>query len=126
MPAHMIKLTNGETILADVLDTTPEVVTVNNPIEVRLESERRTKSMMIALQWLPMLEDENIMYVNRQHIVASTPASSDIQEFYVDAIERILWPEKAEEKEREREEYVDKLLQIVKAQNANTENAVVH
>lgn len=118
MPAHMIKLTNGETILADVLDTTPEVVTVNNPIEVRLESERRTKSMMI---------EQRPQYVACLHTLYShLPASSDIQEFYVDAIERILWPEKAEEKEREREEYVDKLLQIVKAQNANTENAVVH
>jgi predicted ATPase len=126
MPVQILKLSNGETILCDVIDASDRIVTIINPLEIKTERGASESRMnMIAYQWLPMMEDENIMYIHQAHIVGMAHANSDMQEYYVEAIERILFPERAWERElKEREELYEKIKQVAK--QANTKNETVH
>ena len=123
MPVQVLKLINGETLLTDVLESTDKAITVINPLEIKTESNYNTTRMnMIAYQWMPMMEEENIMYINKQHIVGMSNATADMQEYYVDAIERILYPKRTEEKEREERQ---KLMEMIR-EYANTESKHYH
>jgi predicted P-loop ATPase/GTPase len=126
MPVQILKLTNGETILCDILDATDKVVTIINPLQIKTEpSSSGTRMNMVAYQWLPMMEEENIMYIHQAHIVGMAHANEDMQEYYVDALEKILFPERSYEKElRERQEFYEKIKQIAK--QANTKSETVH
>jgi len=120
---QFIKLTNGETIIADVLGITEKAVTVLNPIEVSIKGvSSAVKASMVGYQWLPLLEDENIIDINSFHIVAISDASIKVKEFYVDVVDQYLYPEKYEQEEDN--SYAEMLRQIQAA--ANTELKTVH
>ena len=120
---QFIKLTNGETIIADVLGITEKAVTVLNPIEVSIKGvSSAVKASMVGYQWLPLLEDENIIDINSFHIVAISDASIKVKEFYVDVVDQCLYPEKYEQEEDN--SYAEMLRQIQAA--ANTELKTVH
>ena len=126
MSIQFIKLSNGETIIADVLNMTDKRLTVLNPIEVSIKGvSDDSKASMVAYQWLPLIEDENIIEINMFHIVAVADASIRIKEYYVDVIDQYLYPEKHEEAEQQE---LDKYRQILKQLQdaANTEMKVVH
>ena len=99
---QFIKLTNGETIIADVLGATDRTMTVLNPIEVSIKGVSTAhKASMVGYQWLPLLEDENIIDISMLHIVAVSEASIQVKEFYVDVVDQYLYPEKYEEHEQQ-------------------------
>ena len=123
---QFIKLTNGETIIADVLGSTDRTMTVLNPIEVSIKGvSTQHKASMIGYQWLPLLEDENIIDISMLHIVAVSEASIQVKEFYVDVVDQYLYPEKYEETEQQQiDKYAEMLRQLQQA--ANTEAKMVH
>jgi hypothetical protein len=123
---QFIKLTNGETLIADVLGETDYNVTVLNPIEVSIKGvSSETRASMIGYQWLPLLEDENIIDIKSKHVIAMSDASIEVKEFYVDVVDQYLYPEKYEKQERETiDKYAEMLRQIKAA--ANTELKTVH
>jgi hypothetical protein len=126
MSIQFIKLSNGETIIADVLNMTDKRLTVLNPIEVSIKNvSDESKASMVAYQWLPLIEDENIIEINMFHIVAVSDASIRVKEYYVDVVDQYLYPEKHEQEEQQE---LDKYRQILKElQNAaNTDMKVVH
>jgi hypothetical protein len=123
---QFIKLANGETLIADVLGETDYNVTVLNPIEVSIKGvSSETRASMIGYQWLPLLEDENIIDIKSKHVIAMSDASIEVKEFYVDVVDQYLYPEKYEQQERETiDKYAEMLKQIKAA--ANTELKTVH
>jgi hypothetical protein len=123
---QFIKLANGETVLADVLGTTEKTLTVLNPIEVSIKGvSTAERASMIGYQWLPLLEDENIIDINTFHIVAVSEASIEVKEFYVDVVDQYLYPERYKEDEEEQIDRYREILEEIKAA-ANTEAKVVH
>jgi hypothetical protein len=123
---QFIKLTNGETIIADVLGETDYNVTVLNPIEVSIKNVSSSmKASMIGYQWLPLLEDENIIDIKSRHVIAISDASIEVKEFYVDVVDQYLYPEKYAEQEQETiDKYAEMLNQIRAA--SNTSLKMVH
>jgi hypothetical protein len=123
---QFIKLANGETVLADVLGTTEKTLTVLNPIEVSIKGvSTAERASMIGYQWLPLLEDENIIDINTFHIIAVSEASIEVKEFYVDVVDQYLYPERYKEDEEEQIDRYREILEEIKAA-ANTEAKVVH
>ena len=121
-----LKLTNGETVLADVLGVTERFVTVLNPIEVSIKGvSTAQKASMIGYQWLPLLEDENIIEVSTSHVIALSDASIQVKEFYVDVVDQYLYPEKYEYEEQQEVDKYKQMLEAIK-NAANTEMKVVH
>ena len=126
MSIQFLKLTNGETILADVLGQTDRYVTILNPIEVSIKGvSTAQKASMVGYQWLPLLDDENIIEVSSMHVIALSDASIEVKEFYVDVVDQYLYPEKYEAHEQETlDKYTEMLRQIQSM--ANTVNKSVH
>ena len=123
---QFIKLANGETILADVLGITDRMVTVLNPIEIGIKGvSSAQKASMVGYQWLPLIEDENIIDISVMHVIAISDASIQVKEFYVDVVDQYLYPEKYEEEEQEAIDKYKQMLQQIQT-IANTENKVVH
>ena len=131
MTVQVLKLSSGETIMADVLEMDDEIVTVANAIEVKTEQTNEWRMNMIAYQWLPMPSEVNYAYIKQQHVIAMTTANGDMQEYYVSVIEKLLYPEKSEEKQlKEKQEFYEKIKkmseEIRKSNLANNETTVVH
>ena len=126
MPVQILKLSSGETIMCDVLDASDRIVTIINPLKIETEQVGGSRMNMVAYQWLPMMEEENVMYLHQHHIVGMAHANEDMQEYYVNAIERILFPERIVERElQERKELYDKIKEIAN-EHANTESKIYH
>jgi hypothetical protein len=124
MTVQVLKLTSGETLLTDVINETSDTLTVINPLEIRTEYSNRSRMNMIAYQWLPMMEEENIMYISHNHIIGMAYASQDMQEYYIDVVQRILESEDVDE-EKEKEEFMEKVKQLY-TEMANTDTKSVH
>jgi hypothetical protein len=126
MSIQFLKLTNGETILADVLGKTERYVTLLNPIEVSIKGvSTAQKASMIGYQWLPLLDDENIIEVSSMHVIALSEASIEVKEFYVDVVDQYLYPEKYEAHEQETLDKYSEMLRQIQSM-ANTVNKSVH
>ena len=121
---QMIKLTSGETVVADVVEEKPNSLIVTNPLEIKTEHSGRSRGTLIAMQWLPLFEDENYMTIQKMHIIGMATASDEMIEYYVNAIDNILNPDKLYERAKDDEELLDKLTDP--ANYANTNSDMIH
>jgi hypothetical protein len=127
MDILLFKLSSGETIIAELIHDDEEVYMINNALQVRVEAAKSTlASTLLAHQWLPLLQDENILYVNRQHVIATSAPSDEVTEFYIEAIDKILSPPEEVVEEVEENDYLEKLAHMLRNNNANTTNKSVH
>lgn len=124
MSVQILKLTSGETLVTEVIECTDDIITVLNPLEVKTEHIGRSRSNMVALQWLPLIEKENVIYIREQHVIGMTYAGDDMIDYYKRAIEQILSTEKTIDRIKEEREFYEKLLQMAK--QANTTSTMIH
>lgn len=118
MAIELLKLVNGETIMADVIGTRGYNVDVLNPIEIRVEQRSGGKAVMIGVQWLPLVEDENIVSLDTQHIVATMVINEDMREMYYEVLDYLIRPELYRKKQ---EEYYEQVKSMLEMAVANTE-----
>ena len=109
MTIQILKLTSSETVMAEVVEVANRIFTILNPLEIRLESHSPTmeKMSMIAYQWMPMTEENNIMYIRESHIIAMSDATQYMAEYYAETIDRILSPDRTL---RGKEELLEELM----------------
>jgi predicted P-loop ATPase/GTPase len=95
--------------MAEVVEVANRIFTILNPLEIRLESHSPTmeKMSMIAYQWMPMTEENNIMYIRESHIIAMSDATQYMAEYYAETIDRILSPDRTL---RGKEELLEELM----------------
>jgi hypothetical protein len=117
MSIQLLKLSNGETVMTDVVEVIDKIVTVLNPLEIRYET-RGGRTTMLALQWLPLDENYNIMHIRESHIVGMSKASEYMVDYYNEAVQRFLFPEDAERKERE-DEFAEQMLEVMSGANTS-------
>ena len=118
MAIELLKLVNGETIMADVIGTRGYNVDVLNPIEIRVEQRSGGKAVMIGVQWLPLVEDENTVSLDTQHIVATMAINEDMREMYYEVLDYLIRPELYRKKQ---EEYYEQVKSMLEMAVANTE-----
>ena len=118
MAIELLKLVNGETIMADVIGTRGYNVDVLNPIEIRVEQRTGGKAVMVGVQWLPLIEDENIVSLDTQHIVATMAINEDMREMYYEVLDYLIRPELYRKKQ---EEYYEQVKTMLEMAVANTE-----
>ncbi len=117
MPIEILKLVNGETIMADVIGTHGYKVDVMNPIEIRVEQRKDSRAVMIGVQWLPLIEDENIVSIDSQHIVASMPINEEMREMYFEVLEYLIRPELYKKRQQEQYEQIRTMVEMMAANN---------
>jgi hypothetical protein len=120
---HILKLTNGDTILTEIGDADEKTLQAINPLELRTEPYGRNQANMVANQWLPLVENPTIIYLSQSHIVGTMRANEELVDFYEHAIESVLYPKEETKRHREEREFYEKMLAAVRAANTN---GVVH
>ena len=124
MSIQIIKLSSSETLVTEVLKETEDYMMLLNPLEIRTEHTGRSRGSLIALQWLPMFEEQNKVAIQKLHVVGIASASDEIIEYYINAIDNILNPDKLYERAKNDEELLDKLTDPVNY--ANTNSTMIH
>jgi hypothetical protein len=121
---QLIKLTNGDTVVTDVVEETETTLLVNNPLEIRTERNiGRSHSNILAYQWFPLLEEDNFMTIQKAHIVGMAPAAEEMADYYITALDRMIYDHDEDKKSE-----TDKRDDIIDAYEyfANTSNIMIH
>tara|TARA_B110000503_G_scaffold141825_1_gene236541 strand:+ start:1173 stop:1592 length:420 start_codon:yes stop_codon:yes gene_type:complete len=79
---HILKLSNGDTIVGDLISENEECITLNNPLELHMVNNPISGSGLMSVYWLPI--DTEIFHVDirQQHVIVLSEASTEIQIFY--------------------------------------------
>jgi hypothetical protein len=121
MSCYLIKLINGETLLASVINTDDTHLYVNNPIQVEF-----TAASVYSSYWLPLPEMANIIPLKTEHIVTYSRTSDSMSAFYNKTINSLHGADDEEQepppefdKQEKLEEYKNK-IRLIRTLAANT------
>jgi hypothetical protein len=115
----MIKLTNGETLLASMINKDETHLYVNNPILI----EFNTTSVYSAC-WIPLPEMSNIIPLKSDHVITYSRSGDETTAFYNRTVEKLMMvmqpePELEFDKQEKMEEYRNK-IRLIREPAANT------
>ena len=82
MPVKIVKLLNGETLIAEV----PEMqetdhVTVINPLQLDFAEEEMSYSM-IAFLWIPLTLEQTCVRLRKDHVIAEIDSQKELGRYY--------------------------------------------
>jgi hypothetical protein len=78
----IIKLTNGETIIAEVVNEDEQYISVLEPLALEIAESETGKPMMVALTWVPLTKKVNMVNLKTPHIVAISECDEDMDKYY--------------------------------------------
>ena len=92
MTISIIKLSSGETVLAEVLSYADETydLEVCNPLQLTMTEDLDTRKMqMFTSAWIPLFGDETIIEIRFAHIIAISEATEDMVDYYMGSLEEM-------------------------------------
>lgn len=127
---NIIKLTNGETIIAEIMHQDDEIVSVLDPLALEIAESESGRPMMVALTWIPLTKQVNMVNIKTQHVVALSECDEEISSYYekslailkgdTDKLQEIMMNEEEFEEREEHDPWIDKFGQPVEINSANT------
>lgn len=135
----IIKLSNGETIIAEIVHQDDKTTSVLEPLQLIIEeSEETGRPVMIALNWVPLTKKINMVELKTNHVVAVADCDEEVNNYYIkslailkgdrDKLREILAQEKEEldydDEEDESDPWIDKFSKPL--ESSNTTNTMVH
>lgn len=78
----IIKLTNGETIIAEIVHRDEKTTSVLEPLALEIAESESGKPMMVALTWVPLTKKINMVNLNTAHVVAVSECDKEISLYY--------------------------------------------
>jgi hypothetical protein len=103
----IIKLSNGETIIAEIVHQDDKTTSVLEPLQLIIEeSEDTGRPVMVALNWVPLTKKINLVELKTNHVVAVADCDEEVNNYYIKSL-AVLKGDKEKLKEileREREE----------------------
>lgn len=78
----IIKLTSGETIIAEIIHEDETITSVLEPIALEIGESESGKPMMVALSWIPLVKKVNMINLKTNHVVAKAEVDEDIDAYY--------------------------------------------
>lgn len=127
MSCYLIKLINGETLMASVINSDESHLYINNPILIEFTSTS-LGSTMYSTYWIPLPEMSNIVPLKASHIITYTRTGDSMSAFYERTINKLTLgdqeeehpePEVDQEEKEKLEEYRNK-IRLIRAPAANT------
>lgn len=82
----IIKLTNGETIIAEIVHEDDKVTSVLEPLALEIGEGETGKPMMVAMTWIPLTKSINMVNLNTNHVVAVADVDEEIDAYYVKSL----------------------------------------
>ena len=126
MECHIIKLVNGETLLASIINADETHLYVNNPIQLQFTASDYG-TVLSSTYWIPIREMINVFPIKSDHVIVYSKAGDYLNEFYGKAIAKMTspdtQPEPDPEEEIDKEEKIQQYrnkLRLVRAIAANT------
>jgi len=83
---HILKLSNGDTIVGDLISEDEKCITLNNPLELQMVQNPMSGSGLMSMYWLPIDSDNFPVDIKQQHVIVSSKASDEIQLFYKSSV----------------------------------------
>mgnify|MGYP001214417529 CR=1 FL=1 len=87
MTISMIKLTNGETLLGDIISEDEWTITINNPIAIMVKM--RFSPTMVSHLWLPFSDMDNYFDIKTDHVITQKEVDDDMILYYNNCIDTI-------------------------------------
>lgn len=107
---NIIKLINGETIMAEIIDRDEGFLNIVDPVQLEItESEATGKPMLVALTWIPLMEKLNLITLKNDHVVAIAKVDRDIELYYKKSLAILKNDAEALKTLIEEEEYEDSI-----------------
>ena len=88
MEISIIKLVNGETLLAEVTHEDKEHMSIIDPIEVNVHLRNGTP-VLISTIWMPLTKTVNLFHVRQAHIILESKVDNDMKIYYNRCMETI-------------------------------------
>ena len=82
---RLLKLTNGEDILAQVDITNPNLYHLDNPLLMKIQSKITPNGIQEGLhlsRWVQPFSEETNFSIEKQHVVLSTEVSAGLTRYY--------------------------------------------
>ena len=114
----IIKLSNGETIVGEIVHQDDKTTSVVEPLALAMEENENGRPMMIAMSWVPLTKKINMVNLNTIHVVAIFECDEYLDKYYQNSLE-ILRGNEIEEGEIDLDELEDELA-IPLQTSANT------
>ena len=135
----IIKLSNGETIIAEIVHQDDKTTSVLEPLQLIIEeSEDTGRPVMVALNWVPLTKKINMVELKTNHVVAVADCDEEVNNYYIkslavlkgdkEKLKEILEREREEldydEEEDESDPWMNKFSKPI--ESSNTTNTMVH
>jgi|SRR6056300_1325309 len=79
----IIKLTSGETLIAEVVHEDEQHVSILEPMLLEMgESEETGRPMMVAMSWIPLVKKVNLVNLKTPHVIAVLECDQEISDYY--------------------------------------------
>ena len=79
----IIKLTNGETIIAEIVHQDETTTSVLEPLLLDIGESESGRPMMVAMTWIPLTKSINMVNLSTSHVVAIADVDEDINAYYI-------------------------------------------
>ena len=117
MAISIIKLSSGETVIADVLSYDDETydLEVNNPLQLTMTEDLQSHKMqMFTSSWIPLFGEDTVVEIIFGHIITVAVATEDMIDYYYSSLEemRIKEGRKQELTEEMRGEVMQQILKV--------------
>jgi hypothetical protein len=88
MEISIIKLVNGETLIAEVAHEDEDHLSVIDPISVNMQLRNNTP-VLISTIWMPLTKAVNIFHIRQQNVILISLVDEDMQIYYNKCIDTI-------------------------------------
>ena len=76
---HILKLSNGDTIVGDLISENEECITLNNPLELQMVNNPMAGSGLMSMYWLPIDTEVFHVDIRQQHVIVLSEAPHEIE-----------------------------------------------
>lgn len=82
---RLIKLTNGETLVCNLIEETDRYVCVEDPLKLEIVPASDNYTMMTTY-WIPLPDEELRVDIRQEHVVIISDVTEEMEDFYVEAV----------------------------------------
>jgi hypothetical protein len=78
----IIKLTSGETLVAEVVHEDELVTSILEPLALEFGEGESGRPMLIAMSWIPLTKAVNMVNLKTSHVIAVAECDDEVSSYY--------------------------------------------
>ena len=105
----IIKLTNGETIIAEIVHQDETTTSVLEPLLLDIGESESGRPMMVAMTWIPLTKSINMVNLSTSHVIAIADVDEDINAYYIRSLAMLKENRQLDDQDEVLDEYMDEV-----------------